>query len=354
MTAAVLLIWLAVFAAEAALALRRCGSLSEAATLLWRVDAGVLERCGGLTLVRVWLDGEWWRLVSGGLVHGSLLHLAVNALALASLGAWSERAWGSHRMAVILLLGSTAGCAASTAWAEAPLVVGGSAGCFALGVGLWVGARRGPPPVRSTLRAVSSRSLGFWLVLWLAAGWFVPGLANAGHLGGAVLGGVTTAVWALCRRFCTMAFFVAVLVTGLLGLAAAAPTHRTGYHAFLGYEALERDSAAAAAHLEAALAGRPDDPALMNAAAWAYALSGQNLGRALELAESAVDGLPDQADALDTLAWVHCRRGSVDTGLAILERAAAATERPFLELIVHRGACRFAATRDVSRGTDGA
>jgi membrane associated rhomboid family serine protease len=317
-----------------------------ALTSLWSLSQPqVLELAGGLVLTRVWLDGEWWRVVTAGFCHGSWLHLALNGWALWVVGQWTERAWGVTRHLSVFLVSSVGGCLASAAWAEAPIVVGASAGIFGLAGGLVVARRFGRPEVQNAMRPVASGRLAFWLALWLVVGWQLPMLANAGHLGGLVVG---------CCAAVFVSFRSAVLrgVGGVLTcaclaalvFAARAPEHRPNYHAFVGFTHLERgEYREAMPGLERALELSPDDSILQNAVAYNLALAGERLDWALELVQIALRTEPSNPDYLDTLGWVQCRRGDVEAGRAALAQAHEAASAPIPEISAHLLQCEGAA-----------
>ncbi len=73
--------------------------------------------------------------------------------------------------------------------------------------------------------------------------------------------------------------------------------------------------------LEALSRSRVDDPTLLNALGYTLADRGQQLPRAEQLIQRAVDLRPDSAAFLDSLAWVKFRRGDARGALPLLERA---------------------------------
>ena len=83
----------------------------------------VLVKLGALDLTHVWVDGEWWRVLTTGFLHGSLLHLLLNMTALGSIGDWVEHAWGPWRSLLLFLASSVGGCLASLMWCESQMVV---------------------------------------------------------------------------------------------------------------------------------------------------------------------------------------------------------------------------------------
>lgn len=314
---------------------RSAQPLEPVLTSLWTFeDLEVLRWSGALFADRVWLDGEWWRVVSAGFLHGSWLHLALNGVGLWAVGSWLERAIGGGRMAALFLGSSVLGCLTSLAWAEAPVVVGASAGIFGLAGALVVSRWFGDARARHDLDEVPAGRLSFWLAVWLAVGWLAPGLggeraiiAQAGHVGG-LLGGLLLGVaWRSGERTGWVSKMIGgagfVLVGGAMAWAAAAPTWWGRYHELVGYACLDREELDCAREgFERALASEPDDPGLQNAVAYAMAEAGVELGRAEDLARSALASSPENRDYLDTLGWTLCRQGRVQEGLEVLRRAA--------------------------------
>ncbi len=317
---------------------------------LWTTDdAELLESMGALAAVRVWLDGQWWRVLSAGFLHGSWLHLGLNMLALWGVGQWTEKVWGWPRQLLVFLLASVGGCLASLAWAEAPLVVGASAGIFGLAGALVVGRAWGCEEVQGWLAPVSAKSLGFWLVFWLVVGAVLPWafgislLAQAGHVGGLVVG-VAAGYALMCdrERRLLRGLLWAGIAVGMLGLAlgASQPQWQANYHVFVGSELLEREEFAdAAVHFDWALEHSPDDAVLANAVAYSLAETGVDLDRAEALVRRALEEDSDNADYLDTLGWVLCRQGRVAEGVAALEAAKEGASREIPEIEEHLRRC---------------
>jgi rhomboid protease GluP len=57
-----------------------------------------LLELGALRIPTSLTPGEWWRMLTAGLLHFGPLHLAMNLMGLLYLGSRLERAWGSFRM----------------------------------------------------------------------------------------------------------------------------------------------------------------------------------------------------------------------------------------------------------------
>jgi tetratricopeptide (TPR) repeat protein len=65
---------------------------------------------------------------------------------------------------------------------------------------------------------------------------------------------------------------------------------------------------------------KPDEPLYMNDVAYAWACQGKNLDGALRLASEANRRRPGGAYWLDTLAWVHYRRGEFDQARSTIDQ----------------------------------
>lgn len=329
----------------------RCGGRSGWGAVvpesLWSMGAcdAELTSFGALDVARVWLDGQWWRVASAGLLHGSWVHLILNVWSLWVVGWWVERAWGTGRLVAIFVVGSLGGCLASAAWAEAPVVVGASAGILAIAGALWVGRRFGSSPVRERLEPISATALGTMIAVLVGLGFVVPVIAQAGHLGGLAVGVVLGWGWrepGSARAGLSYGATAALLL--VLAYAARAPTWRASYHEFRGYALLERDEVQRAViELDRALHRKPDDPSLANAIAYGLAEAGAELDRAQRLVQQALEAEPDNADYVDTLGWILCRRGDVESGMEQLRRASELSGGEVDEIEGHLVECSDAA-----------
>jgi len=297
-----------------------------AARSLWSLEGSeeILIKLGALDLTRVWVDGEWWRVLTSGLLHGSLLHLVLNMMALGSIGDWVEHAWGSWRSAILFVLASVAGCLASLLWCESRIVVGASAGVLGQAGALWVARRFGSPELQAALAPVSVLSLGILILLCLFLGTVVPGIAQAGHVGGLGMGLVIGALMVRNWPRWVHLLGVTVVIAILLGLASLgrAPTWQVQYHALLGFRAgSEGDTAAATRHFQNALERAPDSATLQNAIAYQFALDGIELDQAESLIRQALRTAPTNPNYLDTLGWIWCRQGASAAGDSLLRAA---------------------------------
>ncbi|KIY22337.1 rhomboid family intramembrane serine protease [Mesobacillus subterraneus] len=152
------------------------------------------------------LEGEWWRFFTPVIIHIGLLHLFMNTLALYYLGTMVERLYGNGRFFVIYILAGFSGVLAS--FISSPNLSAGASGaifgCF--GALLYFGVAK-PKLFWRTLGLNTLVVLG----INLAFGFTVPGIDNAGHLGGLVGGFAAAGILHLPkkRRIPLQIFFLA-------------------------------------------------------------------------------------------------------------------------------------------------
>ena len=301
-----------------------------------------LRSVGAADLARLWDQGGWWRVATTGFVHGSALHLTLNMWSLWVIGAWASRAWGHVAAFACFAVSSVGGVLASIAWAEAPIVVGASAGILGLAGGLWVSRGWGEEAVRERVQLVSTRGLGITLGLMVGLGFVVPMIAQAGHLGGLAFG--LLAGIGFARVGPPWSRPAAAVATGLgllaAGFLAQAPNSRSNYFAFRGYAALEEGRESEAVPLlDAALELEGDSPDLQNGVAYALAEAGVELERASGLVDQALEEDSENPDYLDTKGWILCRKGEVEQGLEWIEKASDASGGSVEEIEEHLENC---------------
>lgn len=323
--------------------------LDAALRSLWAIDdVELLARAGALVASEVWLDHAWWRLASAGLLHGSWLHLAVNGWALWIVGSWTERVWGPGRQLALFALASLGGCLASLAWAEAPIVVGASAGIFGVAGALVMVRAFGAKDQQKKVEPVSAKILGGQLVFWLVVGALLPLfgvelLAQAGHLGGLVMGCLVGLAFSRPpeHRLSRGLLWAGVVGYFALGVALGVrPSWRANYHSFMGTALVERGQLEdALAAFEHAIAEHPEDAGLHNYVAYSLAEGGVELERAEEFVRVALEAEPENADYLDTLGWIQCKLGETEAGIESLEAAERAAEREIPEIEEHLERC---------------
>lgn len=336
-------------------ALTLAGTLAEAPDpaasalrSLWSLDLeeskAILLRLGALELSHVWLDNQWWRVLSTSLLHGSLIHLALNATALLSVSEWIEHECGRLHTLGIFLIGSLGGGLASLVWCESPVVLGASAGILGQAGALWLARVFGSSALRARLAPISPASLGVLILLCLLLGLVVPGIAQAGHVGGFLAGSLAAGAW-LARSHLLRFGLLLSLGAMLLDLAwvGSEPTGRTGYYQILGSHLREEGRTSEALNLfNRGLAFDPTNANFRNEIAYQYAKDGVELEYAERLALEALALDPANAAYLDTLAWIWCRQGDPVPALRLLNASLYLSDEPSDEVEGHLGECASA------------
>lgn len=131
-------------------------------------------------------NGEWYRLITVGLLHASLLHIGFNMYALWILGPSIEFAFGRWRYLAIYVASLLGGSTASLLFNSPQIAaVGASGAIFGLFGATIVANKRLGRPVNSVYAVIGIN---------LIFGFMVPNVDWHAHLGGLALGAATSAV----------------------------------------------------------------------------------------------------------------------------------------------------------------
>ncbi|HZG72151.1 MAG TPA: rhomboid family intramembrane serine protease, partial [Chondromyces sp.] len=161
------------------------------------------------------LEGEWWRLFTPIFLHIGFLHLAMNTLALYYLGTSVERIYGRVRFFFIYIFSGFTGAAAS--FVMTPNLSAGASGaifgCF--GALLYFGFVN-PKLFFRTMGMNVLVVIAFNLIF----GFTVPGIDNAGHIGGLIGGFLATGVvhFPKKKKWAMQAIFLAAASIFTIGL----------------------------------------------------------------------------------------------------------------------------------------
>jgi len=128
--------------------------------------------------------GEWYRLITVGLLHGGWLHIGFNMYALWVLGPAIEAAFGRWRFVTIYAASLLGGSTASLLF-NGPQVfaIGASGAIFGLFGATIVANKRLGRPVNSVYAIIAIN---------LAFGFMVPNVDWHAHVGGLILGALTS------------------------------------------------------------------------------------------------------------------------------------------------------------------
>lgn len=128
--------------------------------------------------------GEWWRLITSGFLHYGPIHLLMNMFALWVIGRDMELVLGRLRFAAVYLLSLLGGGVAVFLLGDLGTPVAGASGAvFGLMGGIAVAVLRLKLDARQAFVLI-----GINIVLSFT----IPGISLLGHLGGLVIGALTT------------------------------------------------------------------------------------------------------------------------------------------------------------------
>lgn len=149
---------------------------------------------------------EPWRLVSSAFLHIGLMHLLFNTFAMYFFGQVSEPMFGHVKFLAIFLLSAIGGTLLNNyvTWQAIlndngmpGLSAGASGGIMGLGAALLIAALF---KISVNGMVLNLRSLVFIMGINLVYGFAVPGIDNAGHIGGAITGAIIAIGFAIAYR----------------------------------------------------------------------------------------------------------------------------------------------------------
>ena len=146
-----------------------------------------------------------WRLVTSLFLHIGFMHLLFNMFALYYFGQVAERMFGAVNFLALFLLSGVGGNLLnnylglhSVMAGEPPIIsAGASGGIMGIGMALLVAAL-----TKTSFNnfALNFRSLLIVMAINLSYGFLVGGIDNAGHIGGAIVGGLLGLVYVMQYR----------------------------------------------------------------------------------------------------------------------------------------------------------
>lgn len=152
------------------------------------------------------MANESWRLVSSAFLHIGLMHLLFNGFAMYFFGQIAEPMFGSAKFLALFLLAAIGGNLLNNhvTWqnilegtGQPGLSAGASGGIMGIGAALLIAALF---KISVNGMILNLRSLVFIMGINLVYGFAVPGVDNAGHIGGAITGLVIALVFAIAYR----------------------------------------------------------------------------------------------------------------------------------------------------------
>ena len=147
--------------------------------------AGEVFDKGALVGAEIYLNGDWYRIVTAMFLHASLLHLAFNMVALFWLGTIVEQAIGTWRYILVYFVSGIAGSAGALLFSSpGATTVGASGAIFGIMGALLVLEYR-------ATGTFAGQALGLIAVNLLLT-FAIPNISKGGHVGGLVGGILAT------------------------------------------------------------------------------------------------------------------------------------------------------------------
>jgi membrane associated rhomboid family serine protease/Flp pilus assembly protein TadD len=139
------------------------------------------------------LNGQWWRLVTSMFVHFGIVHIGLNMWCLWNLGRAAEQLMGRASYLLAYFVSGIFSSIASVYWHPMGASAGASGAIFGMAGVLvsYVYLKKTPSHIRINSKMLGS--LGTFIAYNLAFG-ALPGISNAAHVGGLVMGLLVGAV----------------------------------------------------------------------------------------------------------------------------------------------------------------
>ncbi len=210
------------------------------------------------------LNGQWWRLVTSMFVHFGIVHIGLNMWCLWNLGRAAEQLMGRASYLLAYFVSGLFASIVSVYWHPMAAGAGASGAIFGMAGVLvsYVYLKKTPAHLQINSRMLGS--LGTFIAYNLAFG-ALPGISNAAHIGGLVMGLAVGAVLpaagasedARRTRLSVVAVFAAI---ALVGSAIAAKRLTKGVSELASAEQLlgERKTDEALTQLQQLTASEPE------------------------------------------------------------------------------------------------
>jgi membrane associated rhomboid family serine protease/Flp pilus assembly protein TadD len=139
-------------------------------------------------------NGQWWRLVTSMFVHFGIIHIALNMWCLWNLGRAAEQLLGRFCYLLAYFATGIFGSIASIYWHPQAAGAGASGAIFGLAGVLVSFVYLKKTPAHLQINSKMLGSLGTFIAYNLVFGAAIPGISNAAHIGGLVMGLVVGAL----------------------------------------------------------------------------------------------------------------------------------------------------------------
>ena len=150
--------------------------------ILWGMGGETMYRLGSSHPYPIFVEHDWWRLITATFLHGGLIHIGFNMMALIQFGPALEEVYGSARFLFLYVLTGAFGFLVSAGVGNYSLGASGSL-LGLVGLMLAITTKRGG----SYMREIRSRLI-LSVVILFALGFRGMGIDNYAHAAGLAAG----------------------------------------------------------------------------------------------------------------------------------------------------------------------
>ena len=168
--------------------------------LICTFTGDMLYNKGALSITELWRGGQFYRLFTSMFLHWNVEHLFSNMIVLYYVGALVERELGPIPYTVLYLVSGLAGNIFSIGYELLSGIYGSSAGASGAIFGVEGALLFLVMIRREKLQAMPVGRVAFAIAFSLYCGFTSAGVDNAAHVGGLLMGFITAAVIAVCKR----------------------------------------------------------------------------------------------------------------------------------------------------------
>ena len=279
------------------------------------------------------LNGQWWRLVTSMFVHFGIIHISLNMWCLRDLGRAAEVLMGRFSYLLAYFASGIFGSIASVYWHPLAAGAGASGAIFGMAGVLvtFVYLKKTPAHLQINKKMLSS--LGAFIFYNLVFGASIPGISNAAHVGGLVMGAVVGALLPAASasessRRARLSVVVAFCAASLFASAAAAKHFRFSVAELPSIQELiaQGKNGEAIARLQEITAREPQFAAAHDLLAKLY-LSGGDYSKAISALEKAYAADPSNTTYQHQLAGAYLATNQFDQAASFFQKLIHANSR---------------------------
>jgi len=272
------------------------------------------------------LNGQWWRLVTSMFVHFGIIHIGLNMWCLWNLGRAAEVLLGRFSYLLAYFASGIFGSIASVYWHPLAAGAGASGAIFGMAGVLvtFVYLKKTPSHLQINKKMLSS--LGTFIFYNLVIGASIPGISNAAHVGGLVMGAMVGALLPAASasessRRTRLSLVVVFCMASLFASAVAAKHLRTSVAEFPAIQSLisQGKNDEAIARLQEITAREPQFAAAHDLLASLY-LSGGDYPKAISALEKANAADPSNTTYQHQLAGAYLATKQFDQAVAFFQK----------------------------------